>query len=145
MPHSVTQTGFAGSPGTANAILNFLLNTAADTCYIALFLVAPTASGGGTEVSGTGYARVSFTRNTTSWPAASAGSIANGIVFDFGTAGSDWAAVGVAQIVGAAIVKTSSGALGSSDIIIYCEITPRNVLSGDPVKVPVGALTASAV
>jgi hypothetical protein len=144
LPHTVTQYGFTGA-GTCNDVLNFKFNTGADTKYVRLYTVAPTATGGGTEVSGTGYAAVSFTRNTTSFPAASGGSIANGIAFDFGTAGSDWAP-SATPVVGAVIANTSSGALGSTDIIHYFEFdTPRVILNGDPAKFPIGSLIATEV
>jgi hypothetical protein len=37
------------------------------TIHLALFTVAPSAAGGGTEVSGSGYARVAVTANATNW------------------------------------------------------------------------------
>ena len=39
------------------------------TIYIALFTVAPTSAGGGTECSGGGYTRKAVTNNTTNFPA----------------------------------------------------------------------------
>lgn len=39
--------------------------------YAALFTVAPSDSGGGTEVTGNGYARVSIARSTGAWAAPS--------------------------------------------------------------------------
>ena len=41
--------------------------TAPTTLYVALFTAAPSDSGGGTEVSGGSYARVSVTCNGTNW------------------------------------------------------------------------------
>jgi hypothetical protein len=132
--------GFKGQ-GTANAVLNYLYNSASfsATIYVALFTSDPTATGGGTEVTGTGYARVAVTANTTNFPAASGGSLSNGTLISFGTAGSDWAA-GSTKVTGVAFVKTSAGALGASDIIHYAPLsTARNILNGDPVQIPVGA------
>lgn len=37
------------------------------TVYLALFTAAPTAAGGGTEVSGSNYSRVSVAMNGTNW------------------------------------------------------------------------------
>jgi hypothetical protein len=54
------------------------------TLYCALFNVTPTAAGGGTEVSGSGYARVAVTNNTTNFPAPTTQSVSNGVVVDFG-------------------------------------------------------------
>jgi hypothetical protein len=42
------------------------------TLWFALYTVAPGESGGGTEVTGNGYARASITNNTTNFPAATA-------------------------------------------------------------------------
>jgi hypothetical protein len=58
------------------------------TLYFALFTAAPSDDGGGTEVSGTDYAREGITNNLTNFPAASAGSKTNDTEVDFGTAGS---------------------------------------------------------
>lgn len=41
------------------------------TYYLALFTAAPSDAGGGTEVAGGAYARVSIINNLTNWPAAS--------------------------------------------------------------------------
>ena len=43
------------------------------TFYVGLFTAAPTDAGGGTEVTGGGYARAAITRATGSWTAASGG------------------------------------------------------------------------
>lgn len=143
MSHSVTQFGFKGE-GASNDVLNFLLNTTG-TIYAALMTVAPTATGGGTEVTGGGYARVAITCNTTNFPSASGAAISNGVAFDFGTATSDWAP-SASQVVGVAFVKTSSGALGSTDIVYYTELTStRVILNGDPVKIPIGGVTITEV
>ena len=61
--------------------------------YIALMLTSPTPAGGGSEVTGTGYARVSVANTNVQWsgPSATAPSVSsnvNAIVFP--TAGSDW-------------------------------------------------------
>jgi hypothetical protein len=64
------------------------------TVYVALFTAAPTDSGGGTEVSGPGYARVGVTNNATNWPASSGGSKSNGTTITFPTATGAWGSVG---------------------------------------------------
>lgn len=64
------------------------------TVYLALFTAAPNESGGGTEVSGGGYARLSITNNSTNWPAASAGQKANGTALSFAAAsGAAWGTI----------------------------------------------------
>lgn len=65
------------------------------TVYFALFAVAPTDSGGGTEFDGTtepGYARVALTNNATNFPNASAAAKTVGVAVTFPTnsGGSAW-------------------------------------------------------
>ena len=55
--------------------------TAPSTIYVALFTAAPNDAGGGTEVSGNGYARQSM-----AFSAASSGSISNSGSVEFPTA-----------------------------------------------------------
>lgn len=54
-----------------NKLIDWLLRgqsfTPPATVYVALYTVAPSDSGGGTEVSGGGYARVAVTSSLTSW------------------------------------------------------------------------------
>lgn len=80
-----------------NQILDHVLGggdyTRPATVYVALYTVAPTDSGGGTEVSGGSYARVAVTNNATNWPAASGGSKANGTAIAFPEATADWGTV----------------------------------------------------
>ncbi|MGW8178496.1 MAG: phage tail fiber protein [bacterium] len=62
------------------------------TVYVALFTTTPDDGGGGTEVSttGTGYARVAVTNNSTNWPAAAGGIKSNGTTVTFPTATDSW-------------------------------------------------------
>jgi hypothetical protein len=60
---------------------------------VALFTANPSDSGGGTEVTGGSYARVSVTNNTTNWPNASSGSKSNGTAITFPTATANWGTV----------------------------------------------------
>ena len=91
-----------------NAILDHVLGggdfTRPATVYVALYTVAPTDAGGGTEVSGGSYARVSVTNNATNWPAAASGAKSNGTAITFPTASGDWGTV-----VAFAILDASSG------------------------------------
>jgi len=64
--------------------------TAPTTLYLALFTVAPTDAGGGTECTGGSYARKSVTNNATNFPAASSGSKSNGVAFSFVQATASW-------------------------------------------------------
>jgi len=80
-----------------NALLDHVLGggdyTRPATVYIALYTAAPTDAGGGTEVSGGGYARKAVTNDATNWPAAAGGSKSNGTAIAFPTATADWGTV----------------------------------------------------
>ncbi len=77
-----------------NVALDYLLGGGAyATLWVALYTVTPTSAGGGTEVTGGSYARLSVTNNATNFPAASGGSKSNGTIFTFPTATADWGTV----------------------------------------------------
>lgn len=73
----------------ANKQLDHVLGTAAFTMpsgsYLGLFTSATSDAGGGTEVSGNGYARQDAT-----WAAASGGAAANTSTHTYTAAGGDW-------------------------------------------------------
>lgn len=99
--------------------------TAPATVYIALYTVAPTNAGGGTEVTGGSYARVAVTNNTTNFPNASGGdpaSKANGAAVTFPTPTADWGLV-----VAWAMMDASSG---GNQLYNAALETPRNILNG---------------
>lgn len=75
--------------------------------YVALFTTAPTDAGGGTEVSGGGYARVA---TAGVWAAASGTSISNSAVITFGAPTANW---GVVTHVGIYDAATAGNLLGS--------------------------------
>jgi hypothetical protein len=58
--------------------------------YVALYTAAPSDAGGGTEVSGSGYARQAVTFAAASTPA---GTTSNTSAVTFNAAGGDWGAV----------------------------------------------------
>lgn len=72
-----------------NALLDHALGggnyTRPATVYIALFTVAPSDAGGGTEVSGNNYSRAAVTNDATNFPAASGGAKSNGVAITFAT------------------------------------------------------------
>lgn len=80
-----------------NAFLDHLYGgttlTPPATIYIALFTVAPTDSGGGTEVFGGSYVRKAVTNNTTNFPNAVSGSKSLHIAQTFVTATGSWGTV----------------------------------------------------
>lgn len=80
-----------------NIILDEVLGgvgyTPAANTSIALYTSAPSDSGGGTEVTGGSYARVTLANNTTTWPSAAGGSKSNGVAVNFNEATADWGIV----------------------------------------------------
>lgn len=135
--------GFAGSFADylENKVLDHVFNATAyspgATFYAALYTAAPSDTGGGTEVSTgtwTNYARIAITRNTTNFPAASGGAIANGTVIDFGTA---TISGGPPTVVAMAILDAASGGnfIGWADLAVN-----KTINNGDPVSFPVGDL-----
>ena len=108
------------------------------TIYVALYTVAPTSAGGGTEVSGGAYARVSATNNSTTWPAATGGgpaTKANGIAITFPTATVAWGTVVAFGIFDAASAGNGLywGTLASTRVV--------NI--GDTPSFAIGALTVT--
>jgi hypothetical protein len=100
--------------------------TAETTWYVGLL-------SGGTELTGSGYARVAVTNNTTNWPAISANVKTNGTAITFPAASADWL---TADEVG--IWVASSG--GSPKYRDALEI-PVTVRSGQTREFEAGALT----
>jgi hypothetical protein len=106
------------------------------TVYVALYTVMPTGSGGGTEVSGNGYARVAVTNSSTNWPAASGSTPvkANGTAVTFPTViTAPWGTV-----VGFGIFDAASAGNGSD---FGALATPRLCAVGDTPSFAAGALT----
>lgn len=75
-----------------NEILDHILGTEAFTMpsgsYLALFTAAPSDAGGGTELSGNGYARQDVT-----WGAAASAVAANTSSHTFTASGGDWGTI----------------------------------------------------
>jgi hypothetical protein len=98
------------------------------TVYLALFTVAPGETGGGTEVSGGGYARKPVT-----FSAASAGSTSNSSDIDFGTATANWG-----TIVAVGLFDAATG----GNLLAYGSLTSsKTVNSGDGFKILATKLT----
>lgn len=120
-----------------NKILDHVLGgadfTRPGTVYIALFTVAPTDAGGGTEVTGGSYARVTVTNNATNWPAASSGSKQNGTAFTFAQATANWGTV-----VAFAILDALTG----GNFLYWGDLTQsKSVENGDTAEFAVGGIT----
>jgi hypothetical protein len=104
--------------------------TAPSTIHVALFTSAPNDAGGGTEVSGNGYARQSM-----AFSAASSGSIANSGSVEFPTATGDQ---GTITHVG--LFDASS----SGNLLAYGALTASKAVgSGDVFRFNAASLTIS--
>ena len=131
-------TGDAKSTFLANELLDHVLGNSAysapATVYLALFTVAPTDAGGGTEVSGGSYARKSVTNNTTNFPNASNGSKTLATEQEFPTATGGWGTVVAVGLFDAAT---------NGNLLYWTTITSQVVNSGSVATFAAAALTFS--
>lgn len=100
------------------------------TIYVALFTVAPTDAGGGTEVSGGSYARTSFTL-----AASSGGASSNSATITFPTATGSW---GTVVAFGVFDASTSGNLLFWADLAAN-----KSVSSGETAEFASGELDVS--
>ena len=99
--------------------------------YAALYSVSPTAAGGGTELSGSGYSRQSISMTV------SAGSATSNAAVVFGNATADWSTA-----VAWAICDASSG----GNVLYYAPFNPtQTVKSGKNLTVATGDITITIV
>lgn len=95
---------------TANAVLDRIFSAAAYTpavtYYVALYSVAPTDAGGGTELAGGAYARVEVTNNAANFPAAAARAKSNGTAITFPQATAAWTTAVAFGLHSAAVADT---------------------------------------
>jgi hypothetical protein len=123
-----------------NKLLDHILGdtsySAPATVYVGLYTSGPNDAGGGTEVSGNGYARVAVTNNTTNWPNASAGSKSNGTAIEFAAAsGGSWG-----TITHFALFDADT----AGNILYYGSLTSSKTISdGDQARFVAGALTVT--
>jgi hypothetical protein len=100
------------------------------TTYLALYTVAPTSSGGGTEVSGGSYARQALAGLIA---AASAAANSNSSAINFPTATGSWGAVVAVGVLDAAT---------SGNLLMFGNLTTSKTIgSGDTFSIPIGSLT----
>lgn len=103
--------------------------TAPATLYVALYTAAPSDTGGGTEVSGTGYARQTATFTT------SGATTSNDSAIEFPTAGSSW---GTVTHVGVFDASTAG------NLLVYGSLAVSKLVeSGDVFRIPAGDLDIS--
>jgi hypothetical protein len=123
-------------------MLNFIFNggswSAPGTLYLALYTVAPSISSGGTEATGSGYARLSITSNTTNWPSISGSTttMSNGVAFTMATATGNWSSSSNMTDAGLLDASTSGNLYYWGDLTVA-----KPILSGDTPSMSIGALT----
>lgn len=130
-----------------NKLIDHLLRatayTAPATTYVALLTAAPSDSGGGTEVSGGGYARASVASGTSAWTATqggtsgassgTGGTTSNAATINFATPSAGWGTV-----THFGVYDASTG----GNLLFYGALTASKVInSGDSVSFAAGALT----
>jgi hypothetical protein len=120
---------------TENLVLNWLFTANSATrptaWYIGLFTAAPSDAGGGTEVSGNGYARV--VTGTMSVSGTSPTNCTNDAAIEFAAAsGGNWGTITHVAILDAI---TSGNMLGWAALT-----TSRTINDGDILRIPAGDL-----
>jgi hypothetical protein len=104
------------------------------TLYFALYTVAPTDAGGGTEVTGGSYARASHTNNLTNWPSANPKQ--NAVAITFAQATADWGTVVAFAIHGAAS--------GDAQMLYWGDLTAsKSVENGDTAEFAINGITVT--
>lgn len=122
---------------TENLVLNWLLTANGavrpTAWYVGLFTAPPTDAGGGTEVAGSGYARVSIGPVTITGTATSA---TNDNSIEFAAAsGGNWG-----TLTDAAIFDAPSG----GNMIAWATLsTARLINDGDVFRIPAAGLTVT--
>lgn len=122
---------------TENLLLTWLLTTSSATrptaWYVGLFTAAPSDTGGGTEVTGNGYARVATGTMSISGTSTTA---TNAAAIEFAAAsGGNWG-----TITYAAIFDASSG----GNMLAWAALTTsRTINDGDVFRIPAGSLTVT--
>ena len=99
--------------------------------YLALFTVAPTDSGGGTEVSGGNYARIQL-----SWGTPSGGEIANNSALRFPATGTATSPFGTIVALGIFDASTTGNLLWYGDLSATVTIN-----TGDTYTITSGGIT----
>lgn len=118
-----------------NELLDHVFGNAAysapSNTYVGLYTAAPTDAGGGTEVSGNGYTRVTVANNATNWPAASGGAKSNGVAITFPTAsGGNWGTVVAVGIFDAATL---------GNLLAWADLTTNKAVNdGDTAEFAIG-------
>jgi hypothetical protein len=106
------------------------------TLYFGLSTADPTEdASGNAEPGGGSYARKSVTANQTNFPAASSGSIDNGVAIEFATATASWGTITHGTIWDAATV---------GNMLAHWDLTAsKTVDNGDTVSYAIGAFVCT--
>jgi hypothetical protein len=125
-----------------NALLNHTFNagtwpTLPAALHISLHTASVADAGGGAEVStsGTAYARLSVTRNTTNFPTTSTGTISNGTLLQWAVATANW---GTVTSVGIWDASTGGNLLYWGDLTASQAVNTNNRF-----EIPIGDLDVS--
>src|SRR5678816_894966 len=114
------------SDAQANAVIDSLFGASAAARWLAIMVSAPAGDGsGGVEVTGGSYARVAFTDNATTWPAAAARQKKNGIAFTFPAPTADWGT----NMWGLGVYDAATGGVPKG---FFKFSTPVTILNGYP-------------
>ena len=120
---------------TENLVLTWVFTSSSATrptaWYVGLFTAAPSDTGGGTEVTGNGYARVA---TGTISGSGTATTFTNAAAIEFAAAsGGNWGSIGWAGIFDA---STSGNLLAWSPLT-----TARTINDGDVLRIPASSLS----
>lgn len=111
-----------------NAILNHVFRntalTSPATVYMGLFTVAPTDAGGGTEVTGGGYAR-----QAVAFSAPSGGAISNSAIEEFTASGANF---------GTIVAFGLFDAPTAGNLLAWGTITSATINDGDTLRFAIG-------
>jgi hypothetical protein len=132
MPSSLSNT-------TLSNVLDYLYGNTSPpsrgTLYFALFTAAPSASGGGTEVTGGSYARVAVTNNTTNFPPTSGNIKSNGTAIIWPTSTAAWG-----TLVAWAVYDASS----AGNLLDWGLLNTSQIMnSGDGYQLAIGQFTVT--
>jgi hypothetical protein len=120
---------------TETLVLKWLLTTESVTrptaWYVGLFTAAPSDTGGGTEVTGNGYARKATGTMSVSGTSPTTATNDSAIEFD-AASGGNWGTIGWAAIFDAST---------SGNMIAWAALTAdRTINDGDVFRIPAGSL-----
>lgn len=118
-----------------NSLANHVFRTTGFTqpqnLHIALYTAAPSDSGGGTELTGAGYARVQVSRADSQWTLSS-GAVSNTNTITFPTPTANWG-----NVTHFGIFDASTG----GNLLFHGSLTTaKTVNQGDTVTFPAGQL-----